>query len=120
MKTRLALFGLVGAVIVAAIVGCSRSDTVTEGVIYCVEYQLPGGGTDGFTRVNDNRCVPGGSGTWNVDAYGRLTPEFLIITRPQQEGLGPLVIPASRLVSIQFGDGGIAQVDEHKPNPPKI
>jgi hypothetical protein len=119
MKTRLALLGMVGAVMAAGIVGCSRSDTVTEGVIYSVEYQLPGGGTDGFTRVNDNRSVPGGSGNWNVDAYGRLTREFLIITRPQQSGLGPLVILASRLVTLQFGDGGITQVDERKPNPGK-
>lgn len=101
------------------IVGCSRSDTVAEGVIYSVEYQLPGGGTDGFTRLNDNRGVPGGSGSWNIDAYGRLTPEFLIITRPQHPDLAQEVIPVSHLVSIQFGDGGIREVNEGKSNPGK-
>lgn len=119
MKTRFALFGLASAVMLAGIVGCSRSDTVAEGVICDVEYQLPGGGTDGFTRLNDNRAVPGGSGSWNIDAYGRLTREYLIITRPQDPDLGALVIPASRLVSVQFGDAGIREVNEGKTNPPK-
>lgn len=119
MKTRLVSFGLAAVVMLAGILGCSHSDTVAEGVIFSVEFQLPGGGTEGFTRVNDARCVPGSSGTWNVDAYGRLTREFLIITRPQKPELGPLVIPASRLVNIQFGDGGIKEVDERKPNPGK-
>jgi hypothetical protein len=61
--------------------------------------------------------VPGGNGCWNVDAFGRLTREFLIITRPQRSDLGPQVIPAHRLVSIQFGDGGIKQVNENQPKP---
>lgn len=119
MKTRLVPVALAGALTLAGIAGCSRSDTVAEGIIDCVEYQNGHGGTEGFTRGNDSRAVPGGNGSWNVDAYGRLTPQYLIITRPQRPDLGPLVIPASRLLSIQFGDGGIARVDENKPNPPK-
>ncbi len=114
MKARLALFGLVSAVALIGIAGCSRSDTVAEGVIYYVEYQNPGGGTAGFTRVNDSKAVPGGNGTWDIDAYGRLTPEFLVITRPQRPELGQQVIPVSRLVSVQFGDGGIKEVNEGK------
>jgi hypothetical protein len=115
IKTRIGLYGLVGSFVLTGIVGCSRSDTVAEGIIYSVEYQLPGGGTEGFTRVNNNRCIPGGSGSWNIDAYGRLTHDFVFITQGQQV---PLIIPVSRLVSIQFGDGGIAQVDK-QPNPGK-
>lgn len=115
MKARLAILGLVGAIALTGIVGCSRSDTVAEGVIYYVNLQ----GGDSFTRVNDSRAVPGGSGSWNVDAYGRLTHQFLIITRPQHPETGPQVIPISRLLSIQFGDGGIKEVNEGKPNPAK-
>lgn len=94
--------------------GCEQreegSDTVAEGVIYSVEYNLPGGGTGGFTRLNNSKAVPGGNGSWSVEAYGRLTPEHLIITQPQRKDLGPRVIPASRLIEIQFGDGGIKDV----------
>ncbi|MGA9776789.1 MAG: hypothetical protein WBS33_00800 [Verrucomicrobiia bacterium] len=115
IKTRIGLYGLVGAFALTGIVGCSRSDTVAEGVIYSVEYQLPGGGTEGFTRVNNFRCVPAGGGSWNVDARGKLTHDFVFITRQQQP---TEIIPVSRLVSIQFGDGGIAQVDK-QTNPGK-
>lgn len=96
-----------------------QSDTVAEGVLFSVEYQKGDGRTGGFTRLNDSDAVPGSSGSWNVDAHGRLTREFLVITRPQRTdmGLGPQVIPAHRLVSVQFGDGGIKNVDENQPNP---
>lgn len=99
---------------IAAATGCQRPsvETVAEGVLYSVEYQLEGGRTGGFTRLNNSKAVPGGNGSWNIDAYGRLTPDFLIITRPQHRGLGPQIIPVHRLVNVQFGDGGIAQVDE--------
>ena len=95
----------------------SKSETVTEGVIFSVEYQMENGRTGGLTRLNEAKAVPGGNGSWNVDARGRLTPEFLIITRPQARDLGPLVIPAHRLVSVQFGNGGIKQVNENQPKP---
>jgi hypothetical protein len=119
MKTHLALLGLIIATALL-LPGCaplgSKSDTIAEGVILSVEYQTQGERTRGFTRLNDSKAVPG-SGSWNVDAHGRLTREFLIITRPQRPELGPQVIPAHRLVSIQFGDGGIKQVDENHPKP---
>jgi hypothetical protein len=54
-----------------------------------------------------------------VDAYGKLTRDFLIITRPQSRELGPEVIPVHRLVHVQFGDGGIKQVKESQPAPSK-
>jgi hypothetical protein len=95
----------------------STSDTIAEGVIYSLEYQMEGGRTGGFTRSNDSKAVPGGDGSWNVDAHGRLTREFLIITWPQQRELGPKVIPAHRLVNIQFGDGGIKNVVVNQPKP---
>ncbi len=78
---------------------------------------MAGGRTEGFTRLNESRAVPGGNGSWNIDAHGRLTRDFLVITRPQRQDFGPLVIPAHRLVSVQFGDGGIKQVNENQPKP---
>jgi hypothetical protein len=120
MKSTLFLLGLA---ITASLflAGCSppggKSDTVTEGVIFSVEYQMAGGRTEGFTRLNESRAVPGGNGSWNIDAHGRLTRDFLVITRPQRQDFGPLVIPAHRLVSVQFGDGGIKQVNENQPKP---
>ncbi len=114
---------ILGLIIAATLVlsGCSptssKSDTVAEGVLFSVEYQMEGGRTGGFTRLNESKAVPGGNGSWNIDAYGRLTREFLVITRPQRSDLGPQVIPAHRLVSVQFGDGGIKQVNENQPKP---
>jgi hypothetical protein len=95
----------------------SSSSIVAEGVIYSVEYQVEGGRTGGFTRVNNSKAVPGGNGSWNVDAYGKPTRDFLIITRPPALHLGPEVIPVSRLVRVQFGDGGIKEVKENQPAP---
>jgi hypothetical protein len=83
-----------------------------------VEYQLEGGRTGGFTRLNNSKAVPGGNGSWNVDAYGRLTREFLLITRPQLRDSGADVIPVHRLVRVQFGDGGIKEVTENQPAAP--
>lgn len=118
MKTILSLLALT-AFAVLVFTGCAppngRSDPVAEGVIFSVEYQIEGGRTAGYTRLNDSRAVPGGNGSWNVDAHGRLTREFLVITRPQRQDLGLWVIPVHRLVSVQFGDGGIKQVNESQP-----
>jgi hypothetical protein len=137
MKARCKLFGFSAALGVACLLGCGEpnrsSETVAEGIILSVEYQMGGGRTEvgtpehpsktkggqtgGFTRLNTSKAVPGGNGSWNVDAYGRLTREFLIITRPQRKDLGPQLIPVHRLVNVQFGDGGINQVNENQPKP---
>jgi hypothetical protein len=113
------LLGLVIAFGLIVCVGCSPSaskpQVVSEGIIYTVEYKLENGSTGGFTRFNDSKAVPGGNGSWNVDAYGKLTDNYLIITYPQKKDLGPFIIPADRLISIQFGDGGIKKVDENAP-----
>jgi hypothetical protein len=93
----------------------SNEDTIAEGVIMYVAYEIEDGKTGGFTRINSSEAVPGGNGSWNVDAYGRLTQDYLIITRPQQKGLGPRIIPAHRLVDLQFGDGGLKKIDENRP-----
>ena len=114
-------FVILGAALILA--GCAppgsnSSATVAEGVIYSVEYLTESGRAAGFTRVNDSKAVPGGNGSWNVDAYGKLTRDFLIITRPQARDLAEEIIPVHRLVSVQFGDGGIKQVKENQPAPP--
>ena len=79
---------------------------------------MEGGRTGGFTRLNNSKAVPGHNGSWNVDAYGKLTRDFLIITRPQSRDMGPELIPVHRLISVQFGDGGIKQVKENQAAPP--
>ncbi|HEX6984340.1 MAG TPA: hypothetical protein VF170_03135 [Planctomycetaceae bacterium] len=108
----------------AGAVGCARGSreqadegTITEGILFSVEYELGDGRTGGFTRLNLSAAVPGGNGSWNVDAYGRLTRDYLLVTYPQKKDLGPRVIPARRLVDVQFGDGGIEQVAEGEPAP---
>ena len=115
MKTHLSLAAALALATAAILTGCAPSGIVAEGVIFSVEYQMEGGRTGGFTRLNESKAVPGGNGSWNMDAYGRLTREFLIITRPQRRDLGPQVIPVHRLVNVQFGDGGIKQVNENQP-----
>jgi hypothetical protein len=81
-----------------------------EGLIFTVEYQQ-GNGTGGFTRLNNAKAVPGGNGSWNVDAYGKPYRDFLVITFPdKKDGQGPEVIPTHRLLSVRFGDGGIKEV----------
>src|SRR5437016_781337 len=86
-----------------AVCSCSRrkSPQVREGVIYSVAYKDGDGKVHGFTRLDQSTAVPGGNGSWNVDAYGQLTSEFLIITRPQRHDLGPQVIPVHNLVAVQ-------------------
>ncbi len=69
---------IVLAAAATALGGCSSSGSnpsavVAEGVVYSVEYQTEGGRTGGFTRLNEPKAVPGGNGSWNVDAYGKLT-----------------------------------------------
>ena len=95
--------------------GCFQSPSaapvIAEGVIYSVEYTLPDGSSGGLTRSTNSAAVPGGNGSWGVDAYGQLTANFLIITRPDRKNLGPRIIPTRRLVEVQFGDGGIKTVD---------
>ncbi len=110
------------AVLVSAfllVCGCSRQNktSITKGVLYSVAYKDGDGRVHGFTRVNRSAAVPGGNGSWNVDAYGQLTSDFLIVTRPQRPDLGRQFIPVRHLVRIQFGDGGIKQVNENQPAP---
>ncbi len=119
-----AYIALILCVFGALLAGCSQnsdkgeqSETVAEGVIFSVEFKLENGKTEGFTRANSALLVPGSSGSWNIDAYGRLTRDFLIITYPQQKELGPKVIPTSRLVSIQFGDGGLKTISKETAMP---
>ena len=116
MKTRFAALLVAGALL-SMLAGCTRDasndEVVAEGIIWSVEYKLENGRTGGFTRANNSESVPGGNGTWNTDAYGQLKQDYLIITYPQKKGLGPRIIPARRLVDIQFGDGGIKTVADH-------
>ncbi len=123
MQTQITTTHYLIAIALFSVVGCNQQSTnpqstephvIAEGIIYYLEYKLGDGRTGGFTRLNNAKAVPGGNGSWNVDANGRLTQHYLVITYPQK-ALGPRVIPAHRLVDIQFGDGGIKNVNENKP-----
>jgi hypothetical protein len=107
--------GFVFAAVVFCCIGCTssnKSETVAEGIILNVEYKLEDGKISGFTRKDNYDTMPSGTGNWNIDAYGKLTRDFLVITFPQKRELGPKIIPASRLIEIQFGDGGIKYINE--------
>jgi hypothetical protein len=96
--------------------GCSNPAGTAEkpveaGVIYAVQYEIGNGRTEGFTRLNDPKAVPSGNGRWNIDARGKLYRDFLMIRFAGAPNLGYQAIPIQRLFFVQFGDGGIEQVD---------
>jgi hypothetical protein len=95
--------------------GVRNDDVIVEGVIYYVEYSMENGQTGGFTRLKSSAINPVINRSANIDAYGQLTRDYLIITRPQRKDLGPRIIPAHRLLDVQFGDGGIKTVYENNP-----
>ena len=90
----------------------SKAPVIAEGVIWYVEYELGEGKTTGFTRSQHAVVIPSGGGGLKVDAYGKLTSQFLIITYPNRKDLSQHVIPVDRLLSIQFGDGGVETADQ--------
>jgi hypothetical protein len=121
MLRMILLLGLAG--LCSALTGCGthvnafnetaakEGDAVTEGTLFSVKYDLGDGKVGGFTRLNTAQAVPGGNGSWNVDARGKLTTRFLIVTYPPEKQLGPLVIPVERLLEVQFGTGGIEKIE---------
>ncbi len=108
----LAALALVGAVISGCVQypGGTAEKPVEEGVIYAVQYDIGNGQTEGFTRLNDPKAVPGGNGRWNIDARGKLYHDLLMIRFAHTPELGFQAIPLQRLYFVQFGDGGLKQV----------
>jgi len=107
-------------IVACSLIGCvsskrnynSKASVIAQGTIWYVEYELGEGKSTGFTRSEHAVVMPGGGGSLKVDAYGKLTSEFLIITYPNRKDLNENIIPVHRLLSIQFGDGGVKTVDE--------
>ena len=105
------------ALVGAALTGCVQypagtgEKPVEEGIIYAVQYEIGAGQTEGFTRLNDPKAVPGGNGKSSIDARGKLYHDFLLIRFANSPDLGYQAIPIRRLYFVQFGDGGIKQVD---------
>jgi len=89
----------------------AAGETIAEGTLFTVKYDLGDGKVGGFTRYDSSAAVPGGNGSWNVDATGRLTSKFLVITYANRAALGPHVIPVDRLYEVQFGNGELVQVN---------
>ena len=100
------------AMIVALVTfsGCKKqNDTQTpicEGVIWTLQWTDQSGNSHGMSRSSFPESVPGGSGSWNLDLYGRLYITHLEIVNNQQKDLGPTIIPFERIDSIKFGEGG--------------
>lgn len=103
------------ALIVAllAFSGCKRqNDTQTprtpicEGVIWILQWTDQSGSSHGMSRASFPVSFPGGSGSWDMDLYGRLFITHLEVVNNQQRDLGPMIIPFERIDSIQFGEGG--------------
>jgi hypothetical protein len=103
------ILAAVSCVSVALAIVSASSDTVASGVIFAVEYEIGDGRTGGFTRVDQSAAVPGGNGSWNVDATGKLTRDWLLIERRGMSHPVIEIIPARRLVKVQFGTGGIPE-----------
>jgi len=88
----------------------AASTPIAEGVIWTVEYVDGEGKSHGMTRASLPEAGPGGSGSWNMDIYGRLYSTHLEITLPKSKDLGPQIIPMHRIVQVQFGHGGITKI----------
>lgn len=108
----LAALALVGV----ALCGCvqypsgTQGEPIEEGVIFAVQYDIGNGRTEGFTRLNDPQAIPGGNGRANINAYGKLYSDFLLIRFPDSPDLNYQAIPVQRLYFVQFGRGGIHEV----------
>lgn len=118
----------VGVLLVAAgwtsITGCSRpaspaSPVVAEGILHTVSYTLGDGRVGGFTRLPHAQAVPGGNGSWNVDAYGKLTRDYLIVSYPHDKSDELNIIPHHCLLHVKFGDAGRKVIDSN-PTPPEF
>lgn len=118
---------LIGALVLllvgmAFLAGCAEqpanSPVVAQGILHSVSYILGDGRVGGFTRLPHAQAVPGGNGSWNVDAYGRLTRDFLLVTYPHDEDQTRHAIPVHCLLHVKFGDAGRSTVKPDAPNSP--
>ena len=105
--------------------GCGGSNSppsAAEGTLYTVVFQTSPNHFEGITRSSHAAAITismsgmSGSSNLGVDCTGRLTSEFLFVTYPKS-GRPMLVIPVSRILRLEFGDGGIKKVGDDKPRP---
>lgn len=75
-----------------------------EGPIHFAAYDVGNGKLGGFVRIDNPEAVPGGNGTWNVDRYGKLYRDYLVVTDLSNERWGVQVIPTSRIYEIHFSE----------------
>lgn len=75
---------------------------IQQGNLLYVEYEVAEGRNGGFTSVDNPDAVPGGNGSWNDKRYGVLYDEYLVVTKPEENNWGVLVIPSHRLVTVHF------------------
>jgi hypothetical protein len=87
-----------------AVVVLPSEKPIMEGPLHSAAYEQDDGKVGGFTRANNAQAVPGGNGSWNERRYGRLYRDYLVVTKPSVPKWGALVIPASRVRSLHFGE----------------
>jgi hypothetical protein len=83
---------------------------IAEGTLLTIAYDQGNGKVGGLTRLGQAEAVPGGHGSWNVDAKVKVTEAAAVITFQGATDPSPLVIPLSRVISVQLGDAGIKTV----------
>ncbi|MFH1744114.1 MAG: hypothetical protein ABIH23_34355 [bacterium] len=116
MKSTGVLLGIAVVLIIGFALGWTshrsggRPALLYEGIIWTVEWTDGEGISRGMTRSSIPEAVPGRSGSWNMDMYGRLYASHLEIELRKSENASPKIIPLNRIVEITFGNGGIREV----------
>lgn len=84
---------------------------VREGVVAYAGW-MAGERSGHFVSRTEYGEVPGGNGGGNthMDVYGRLFPGHLELSYPGQPDRGVTIIPMNQLVTVTFGDAGIADL----------
>ncbi len=93
MQTQITIALCLIAIALISIAGCNQHSgdaqtteprIIADGIINSLEYKLEDSRTGSFTGLSIAKAVPGGNGSWAVDAYGRLSEaSFLCAIHPE-------------------------------------
>lgn len=105
--TPILAFGLGALLATVVLVFVVGERPMKQGVIFSAQWVDSNGNSEGRSRSRFAAAVPGGTGSWGVKMRGRLYKTHLEINYLDRDGPLSEVIPFDRLVSVQFGDGGL-------------
>jgi hypothetical protein len=91
--------GAAGAALRGGFVGLSGREPLIEGHVSSVYYHTTGTEAMAYALA---RHVPGGNGNPRTHLFARLYDNYLVLTNPEQEDWGPLVVPADKLIELRF------------------